>query len=364
MSAPLTEPNPRPPTARSLKANLRGWLFRLVLSLALGALFAWLVARGGVPLLPPAEAFRRVAWWAVPLYALCVLVTHFFRASRWRFLIAPVRELRLREVIALNWIGFFAIFAFPLRLGEFARPAVSKLRHGIPISAGVGTVAVERVLDGLITSLCVAWALFVVPRRSTDDYLARHLPLYGGLALALFVAAFCALGLFLWQRNVAIRITEAIVGRFSSRLAPWVAQKVDSLADGLHSLAAPRLVQGFILESAAYWGFNIFGAWLLGQGVGLAMSFGQAVSITGILAIGILLPTGPGLFGSFQLAVSTALKLYFIEEVVATTGSVYVFLLYGVQSVIIVITGVWPLYRLHIPLSRLLPLGSYSQSPS
>ena len=58
---------------------------------------------------------------------------------------------------------FFAIFALPLRLGEMARPALTKLRQGIPVSVGFGTIAVERVVDGLVTSLCVAWALFAIP---------------------------------------------------------------------------------------------------------------------------------------------------------------------------------------------------------
>jgi hypothetical protein len=62
---------------------------KLAISLALGALFAWLVNRGGVPLIPPASAFGRVAWWTVGAYALVLLATHFFRASRWRFLIRP-----------------------------------------------------------------------------------------------------------------------------------------------------------------------------------------------------------------------------------------------------------------------------------
>ena len=97
-------------------------------------------------------------WWialiAVILIALVVLFfwfkgrrlpgQHCFRASRWRFLIAPVQRVPMRDVILLNWIGFFAIFALPLRLGELARPALTKMRHGIPISVGLGTIGISR----------------------------------------------------------------------------------------------------------------------------------------------------------------------------------------------------------------------------
>ena len=327
---------------------------KLLISLALGALFAWLAARGGVPLVPDAQALSRVSGWAPPVYLLSLLLVHYFRASRWRFLIAPIRRIPLREVILLNWIGFFAIFALPLRLGELARPALTKLRHGIPISAGVGTIAVERVLDGLITSLCVAWALLVLPRVPTDDPVARHLPTYGYAALLLFSAAFVALALFLWQRALAMRLTRSTLGLVLPSLADLLASKVGSVADGIRSIGDARLAFGFLAESALYWGCNALGVWLLGIGCGLPMTFGHAAAVMGVLAIGILLPTGPGLFGNFQLAVSAALRLYFAESLIGEQGAVFIFLLYVMQSAVMVIFGAVPLYAMHLRLSDLL----------
>lgn len=327
---------------------------KLAVSLVLGGLFAWLVARGGVPLIPRAEAFEQVRWWTVPAYLGTLIVTHFFRASRWRFLVQPIKALPLREVIAVNWIGFFAIFALPLRLGELARPALTKLRDDIPISAGFGTIAVERVVDGLVTSLCVAWALFALPRLTTDDELARALPFYGYLSLAVFAAAFVALALFLWQRVLAVRITEYTVGLVSPRLGDLLATKVGSVADGVRSLGEPKLAGPFLAETLVYWGTNAGGMWLLGWGCGLPMTFAHAVAVMGILAIGILLPAGPGLFGNFQLAISTALKLYFAGAVVGNQGAVYIFLMYSVQAVFIVLAGVVPLYAMRIPFGALL----------
>jgi len=327
---------------------------KLILSILLGALFAWLVARGGVPLVPEGAAMERIAWWTIPAYAASVLLTHFLRAARWRYLIKPIKPLPLKEVILLNWMGFFAIFAFPLRIGEVARPALTKLRHGIPMSVGFGTVAVERVLDGLVTSLCVAWALFAIPRVVTDDPIARNLPFYGYLMLVVFSCAFIALFAFVWQRDRAVRLTEWVLGLVSRKLAHVLAEKVASVADGVRSLTDLRLTSGFIFESLLYWGSNAFGMWVLAMGVGLPIGPGHAVSIMGILAIGVLLPTGPGLFGNFQLAVTSALKLYLAGAIVTGAGSVYVFLLYGVQATIIVVLGVVPLYTSHIPLRALL----------
>jgi glycosyltransferase 2 family protein len=335
----------------------RRLLPKLAISIVIGAIFAWLVARGGVPLIPRAEHFDGVRWWAVVAYVPLLALTHFLRASRWRFLMEPIKPLSLREVVALNWIGFFAIFALPLRIGELVRPALTKLRHGIPVSVGLGTVAVERVVDGLMTSGCVAWALFVLPRRPPADALTRSLPFYGYAALALFGGAFIALALFLWQRRLAVRMTEKGVGWVSPKLGAFVAEKVGGVADGIRSLGSPRLGAAFALESGAYWLTNAVGMWLLGWACGIPMTLAHAVGVMGILAIGILLPTGPGLFGNFQLAISAALKIYFADAVVGSAGAVYIFLLYGIQAVFIIVAGMIPLYAMQLSFGDMLRLG-------
>ncbi|MBN1656143.1 MAG: flippase-like domain-containing protein [Deltaproteobacteria bacterium] len=327
---------------------------KLLISLVLGALFAWLANRGGVPLIPSAESFSSVRWWVVPVYTVSLLVTHFFRASRWRFLIAPVKRVPLGETIILNWIGFFAIFALPLRLGEIARPALTKMRQEISMSVGFGTVAVERVVDGLVTSACVVWALFAIPRLSPRDEITAHLPYYGYLSLLIFGVAFIVLAMFLWKRRTAVRLTKKTIGLVSSNLGSYVAGKVESVADGIRSLGDLKLGTAFLVETLLYWGTNIVGMWLLGLGCGLSLNIGHATAIMGILAIGILLPTGPGLFGNFQLAISTALKLYFADAVVGSQGAVYIFVMYAIQTVVIVLAGVIPLYVMNLRIQDLV----------
>jgi glycosyltransferase 2 family protein len=348
---------PRPPQPRPRRAGVAARVLpKLAISMALGALFAWLAEHGGVPLVPHLDQLAQVKPWAVPVYLASLLLVHYFRASRWRFLIAPIHRVPMRDVILLNWIGFFAIFALPLRLGELARPALTKLRHGISISVGLGTIAVERVIDGLITSLCVALALLVLPRVATEDRVAQHLPTYGYAALLLFATAFAALGMFLWQRKLAMQLTRGTLGLLAPGLAETLAEKVGKVADGIRSIADLRLSAGFLFESLLYWGCNALGVWLLAIGCGLPANPGHAAAIMGVLAIGILLPTGPGLFGNFQLAVSAALRLYFAESIVGQQGAVFIFLLYALQSSVMVLAGIIPLYALKLHFRDLVSL--------
>jgi hypothetical protein len=202
-----------------------------------------------------------------------------------------------------------------------------------------------------------------LPRIGTVDPVARHLPTYGYAALLLFTCAFIALGMFLWQRALAVRLTEWGVGLVSKPLATLLAEKVGNVADGLRSIGSAKLAAGFLAESFVYWGVNAVGVWALGRGCGLPMELGHAVAVMGVLAIGILLPTGPGLFGNFQLAVFACLKLYFPESVVEAQGAVFVFLLYVLQSLVMVVAGIIPLYAMKLRMADLVRVPADSVRP-
>ena len=336
------------------KRFLSAILPKLALSILLGLLFALLLMKGGLPLLPPKESLELVPLWAIPLYLSTLTITHLLRATRFRFLIRPIKELPLREIIALNWIGFFAIFAFPLRLGEMARPLLTKIRHDISVGAGLGTIAAERVIDGLITSACVAYGLFFLPTLPPSDPLGAALPGYGMLALAAFSGAFLGVLAFLFQYERAASLTRRVLGLFSERFAEFVAEKLGSVAEGLRSIKSPRLFILFTLESLAYWGVNALGMWLLALALGLPIGFGEMVGVMGIMAIGMLLPAGPGLFGSFQLGAALGLALYLPDELVTGTGALFIFLLYASQAVFVSLAGLIPLYALRLRLSNLV----------
>src|SRR5207247_1250591 len=96
-----------------------------------------------------------------------LVVVHLCRALRWNNLLAPLRvRIPPGPLLAISSVGFMAILALPARLGEFVRPGLLR-KHGASASAALGTVAVERIVDGLLVSLFV-FAAFSALRGPTS----------------------------------------------------------------------------------------------------------------------------------------------------------------------------------------------------
>jgi len=340
---------------------------RLLVSLLVAGAFVMFMQRGGVPVLPDTDAFKYVRWWTVPTYFASLLVVHWFRAWRWGYLLKPVATVPTSRIVAYAWVGFFAIMMLPLRMGEFVRPALLRREGSISGSAAMGTIAAERVLDGLFVALLLAATLLFVPRLPLEgvrfmNFPVEQLPRYGYLTVAVFSAALVVLAFFLAARRLAEQLTEWIIGVVSKRWAARLSRMVGDLADGLRSLPDPKLMGPFLVQTTIYWTANALGMWLLGYGCGLAMTPAQGFAVMGVLAMGILLPAGPGLFGPFQVSIYLALRMFYPESEVLSKGTVYVFLMYACQAVFSTIAGLGSLWYAHIDPRKALD-GSEGSTP-
>ena len=336
---------------------------RLTISLLIGGGFVWWMRKAGLDLAPHRDAFDHVRWWTVPTYFVLYFFVHYFRAMRWEYLLRPVAHVPARRIISIGFIGFFAILVLPLRMGEFVRPYLIREKGKITGSAAMGTIVAERVLDGLYITAALALAMLLIPRLPLDGVHigaldVSRVPQLGYLAAVGFGSLLVVLAFFLWQRAFAERVTAAIVGVVSKKLAKRVAEIVGGLADGLRSLPDPKLMVPFTFFSAVYWSINALTMWFLGWGCGLPMTPGQGFAVMGVLGIGILLPAAPGLFGAYQVSVFAGLLMYFPRDMVLHhQGAAYVFIMYICQLLFHVIAGIVPLLTEHISFTEALSAG-------
>lgn len=293
--------------------------------------------------------------------------THFFRAWRWNNLLLPIgAALPPGKLLVISSVGFMTILALPARLGEFVRPALLRKKGRVSASAVLGTVAVERIVDGLMVSLLVfacSWALrgpeapgWMMPTAWTS--------------LGVFVAALTFLAFALRWPDATVKFCVALTlaPRLAPRLAVRLDEKLRKLISGFLVLRDGRNLAWFVAWSALYWACNGLSMFVLARGMGLELSLVGAYATMGIVAVGITLPNAPGLVGQFHWFTTLGLSLYLPEEIARTSGLVYAVLLHGLQVVWYVGTGGLAMLSRHVSFADLIkptpPDGDEEPAPA
>jgi len=314
----------------------QGVLPRVVVSLLIGGGFVWLLARGGLPLLPPRAALQRLPGWTLCEFMALMVLTAILRTYRWNYLIRPIApDSKPIRVTGMSMVGFSAIFFLPLRSGEFVRPYLIARDGQVSFMQAAGTVGAERVIDGLVLTSFTFVALSVATPVSPLPHSLGDLPLPVAAIPAavystfvLFIGAFAAMTAFYFARQQARRLTEVVIGLVSKRAASWAATTLERVADGLSFLPSRANLLRFVVATLGCWGLGIFSQWLLLRGLGLDATLAQATTTVGVQGLGSIVPAGPGMFGAYQIAGFSALAMFFPMAQVKLEGAVFIFVTY------------------------------------
>jgi hypothetical protein len=319
------------------------------------------VHKGGLKLVPEGGDFEHVRPWTVPAYVASLLVVAWFRSVRWRFLLRSIADVPKKRLFSVSSIGFAAILLLPFRIGEFVRPYMIRTRPGsseaqgqrpISLTAATSTVVAERIIDGLFLSVVLAIALITVPtvhplpdRVVGLPVTVAHVRMSGYAMFGLFTVAFATIVVFYFARSWAHRMTLAVIGKVSIRLAETLAGMAEKFADGLHVFGRGRDALGFLGETSLYWLANALGMWLLAWGCGVvhadgsAPTFGECCALMGMLGCAILIPGPPGMLGVFQAGIYAGMTMFYPSSVVIGAGAAYVFLMYASQCLFQIVMG-------------------------
>lgn len=320
---------------------------KLLLSLALAAGFVWVLRRGGLPIIPAGSAFAALEWWLAPVYlALCV-VGMVLRTYRWVYLLRPLAaEIDAASAFGCGLIGYAIVFFAPLRTGEVARPWLVSRTSRVGFLQAAGTVVAERIIDGVTLSLLLVAGLAT---SSFLDPLPDHigklpvsvaaLPAAAYATLPVFGGAVLVMLAFRRWRTSSQRLLHKGIGLISERLASWIILRIEKLSDGLALLRSEH-VNVYLRDTVLYWLLMFASNWVLLRACGVPASPAQAAVIMGVTGMGSLVPSGPGFFGTFQLASYAALALYFSESVVLGPGAAFTVLGYSTNVVLTLLSAI------------------------
>lgn len=329
----------------------------VALSLIMLALCLWLVWPSPDDMVGIRHAFERLELGEFAPYLggfiALLAATHFCRAWRWNNLLEPIGvRLSGGRLLAISSVGFMAILALPARLGELVRPALIRKRGAVSAAAALGTVAVERVVDGLLVSLFVFGALFSLRGPGAPDWMMPT----AWAALAIFAGAMVFLGFALRWPDASVRFALTISGarRLAPRLADAIGDKLHAMIRGFTVLKDGKNLAVFVLWSLAYWIANGLSLWVLARGFGLELSVVGAFAVMGLVAVGITLPNSPGLVGQYQYFTKLGLSLYLPAQIVETDGMAFAIALHGLQVVWYLGVGALAMVSRHVSFAEVV----------
>ncbi len=307
-----------PPASGGGRAAVAG---RLVVGLLLALLLLWWVLRGTDPGVLLGR-LRQASLAGLAAAAALNLGHMVFRVWRWRALLAPVREaIPFRPLFDAVVLGYVATAAVPGRLGELVRPALLSGRERVPFGPCLGSVLVDRLLDGLMVLLLFAIGVLATP---LDAEAQRHATLIRGGSVglvALLTAAFVLLFVLSARRSAV----ERWVGRRRGLIALG-GRVVLGFARGTDAIGRPRLLVRVAVHTLLLWLMIATGTWLGVRACGAEISFGAMLVLLPLLVLGVALPTPAGA-GGYHAALTFGLhQLFGVERSVAVTASLLVHL--------------------------------------
>lgn len=339
----------------------------LGLSLAMLALCIWLVWPEDPDQLR--DAFERLTWsefWPyLGGYLVLLALTHFTRAYRWNYLLAPIGAKQpAGRLLAISTVGFMAILALPARLGEFVRPALIRKKGEVTASAALGTVAVERIVDGLLVSLVVFAAFFA--KRGPDAPSWMMPTAYAALGVFMAALMFLAFALRWPEKTVRACVRMAFLPQLAPKLAIVIEEKLLLMIQGFLVLKDRTNLAIFVIWSITYWTANSLSLLVLASGFGLELSVVGAFAVTGLVAVGITLPNSPGLVGQYQWFTMLGLSIYINLESAATESKALAFalVLHGLQVVWYVGLGALALGSKHVSFAEVVEARNQPQEDS
>ena len=319
---------------------------RAAIGLAVSLLFvALLLWRVDFAELGDAFADARPAWLVLAFGVY--LVALWVRGARWRLALRGTARISTNDATALVVIGYAANNVLPMRVGELVRVQLLHDRHGADRARTLGTIGLERILDGLVLALFLAGTIALAGGNTTLQALAGAM----GIAFVVLTLGLMLLGPRLARDpQLATRLLAFAPGRLRGLIAPRIAR----LLEGLTAVRSARDWTVISVVSAASWALEAAMYWLVGVGMGLDLDPTLYLAVCGAANLAIAVPWTSGGIGPFELLARETTVVFGTTMVV---GTAYAIALHALLLIPVVLLGLLLLWRRHIAVATVLHAG-------
>lgn len=260
------------------------------------------------------------------------VLSHFSRAYRWKFMLAPMGyKPKFTNSVLAVLIGYFVNLAIP-RAGEVSRATVMVKYENIPFERGFGTIVAERIADMIMMFMIIGITLFF-----QFDYI-----------LALVSKNFdpIKIGVLLIGIISATIVFTSFVKKAKQGFLLKIKNFILSLAEGVTSILKMEKKWAFIFHTVFIWTMYVAMFWATIPAIqGLEVPIGGI--LVGFIAGGFSIAATNGGIGSYPLAVTGAFLLFNVPE---SPSEAFGWIMWSAQTLMIIVFGglaflILPLYN-------------------
>ncbi len=277
---------------------LKRWQFWL--GIAISAVFLYLALRG-LHLGEVWQSLKTARYlWLLPGIAVYFLGV-WARAWRWHYLLRPLKKIPTRTMFPIVTIGYMGNNVFPARAGEVLRAGILKDREGVPISASLATVVVERIFDAVVMLGFVFFNLGALANLTHNSGFIgniQQLSIWGSVIFLGALVVFLLAAMFpLVTERIVIKVIDWVVPERIREKTRGIALK---FLTGLESLRSPKDALMVLFTTVIIWLLETGKYWFVMHGFDFQVSFFALMLMNGIVNIATTLPSAPGYIGTFD----------------------------------------------------------------
>jgi len=309
----------------------------ILVSIIVAGLFIWLAIRN-IDLGELWAQIRGISLFWIPGFVMIVLMSHFFRAERWRLLLKQEQRVIPRSsLFAGVMLGYFVNTVVP-RLGEVSRPVYVAKKHNVSSSNLLGTIVIERIIDVCSMLLLFMFIAIYISRDfeileqifGTQEWSALTYLIIPGFIIAVIAGMWAFYRILAWydtQNEISNPLLQKVVGAGRS------------FGEGMVSVRHVDNWPAFLVLTAGIWLGYIFMTYIPFYMMELQAQFGlslpDAVVLTLVSSIGVSIPT-PGGIGSYHLLIQQSMNLLY--EVPLVTALTYATIAHAASILTVMLT--------------------------
>ena len=288
---------------------MKRWQFWL--GVLISAVFLWVALRG-LKLDDFWEAVKSANyWWILPGIAV-YFVGVWVRAWRWHYLLKPIKAVKTRIMFPITCIGYMGNNIYPARAGEVLRAVVLKRKEGVPISASLATIIVERIFDAVVMLGFVFVNLPALAKvAAADSGFVGNIQDFALIGTGLFIGALVVFILAAIFPQVTAKIGQWFIDRLlPKRFREQTSGVMHKFLDGLASLRSPANVLMVFFTSILIWLLETVKYWFVMHAFSFTVSFFALMLLNGVANLATTIPAAPGYIGTWEAVTKAVLMAY------------------------------------------------------